>query len=419
MPSAWPSINCAGGARIRAVGLATMAATLLDIDASGQPTTPVYTYADSRDPRAVATGTPLHPAYWPVRLTWLRRERPEEWARTRTWVSFCDYLLRQFGIVAAPQTSRSLASWTGLLDRQTGQWHAPLLAALNVDPARLPRIQPMGELVGTLAGPWRERWPALAEAPWYLPLGDGGATNLGCGALDADQLCVTVGTSGAVRLLLPAQPAQLPGGLWSYWATDRQALLGGSLTEGGGAVRWLMELLHATGRRGSDSLLTAPPDSHGLTVLPLFAGERSPGWSLGRRGVIVGLTLATRPSELVQALVEAITYRLTRIAARLAETARPRRAIATGRALLLSGRWLQLLADSLNLPVQPSLEPEAAARGVALALLQNLGLIQHPAERPAALGEPYLPDPGRHALYQRAAERQQRLYDRLTDWAGG
>jgi gluconokinase len=81
-------LAASGGAagRIAAVGLDTLAATLVGVEASGRPATPIYTYADSRSPEdALAlrgdmddeavlqrTGCPLHTAYWPARLRWLR-----------------------------------------------------------------------------------------------------------------------------------------------------------------------------------------------------------------------------------------------------------------------------------------------------------------------------------------------------------
>ena len=56
------------------------------------------------------------------------------------------------------------------------------------------------------------------------------------------------------------------------------------------------------------------PDAHGLTVLPFWAGERSPGWSTEARGAILGLTQRTQPIEILRAAMEAIAYRFALIA---------------------------------------------------------------------------------------------------------
>jgi gluconokinase len=96
------------------------------------------------------------------------------------------------------------------------------------------------------------RWPELAAARIFLPLGDGACANLGsdCGlvsrsggqgglSVGADsplprRVTVTVGTSAAVRVVLPAPPERVPLGLWCYRIDEARVLLGGALTDGGG-----------------------------------------------------------------------------------------------------------------------------------------------------------------------------------------
>ena len=56
---------------------------------------------------------------------------------------------------------------------------------------------------GTFAG---DRWPELGGGGVrvFLGLGDGAAANLGSKCVDASRLCVTVGTSAALRVVLPS-----------------------------------------------------------------------------------------------------------------------------------------------------------------------------------------------------------------------
>ena len=56
------------------------------------------------------------------------------------------------------------------------------------------------------------------------------------------------------------------------------------------------------------------PAAHGLTVLPFLAGERSPGWKGHARAAIVGLSLHTRPIEILRASLESVAYRFAKIA---------------------------------------------------------------------------------------------------------
>ncbi len=58
----------------------------------------------------------------------------------------------------------------------------------------------------------------------------------------------------------------------------------------------------------------AQPDSHGLTVLPFFAGERSTGYHENAEGAILGLTHQTPTAvEIVHAAMEAVAFRFAEI----------------------------------------------------------------------------------------------------------
>jgi gluconokinase len=69
-----------------------------------------------------------------------------------------------------------------------------------------------------------------------------------------------------------------------------------------------------------------------------------------------------------------------------------------------------MLADVLGRPVTASGEPEASSRGAALLVLQALGLAD-PQKNPARMGQTYTPDMRRHAVYRRAMQRQQEMYE--------
>src|SRR5260370_4239019 len=87
--------RCLAGAGVRAgdvaaVGVSVFWHSLLALDGDGRPLTPVITWADTRsaaaalelrrehDERAIhaRTGPPLHSAFFPAKLRWLRRAPP-------------------------------------------------------------------------------------------------------------------------------------------------------------------------------------------------------------------------------------------------------------------------------------------------------------------------------------------------------
>ena len=66
------------------------------------------------------TGARLHASYWPAKLRWLAKTRPEVFARTAQWLSFGEYLHRK--VLGRSVCSLSMASGTGLLVTHERAW---------------------------------------------------------------------------------------------------------------------------------------------------------------------------------------------------------------------------------------------------------------------------------------------------------
>ena len=159
---------------------------------------------------------------------------------------------------------------------------------------------------------------------------------------------------------------------------------------------------------------TLEPDAHGLTVLPFFAGERSPGYHGEARATVAGWNLHTAPAEIVRACFEGIAYRLAAIYELVrAAIPAPGELIASGAALLNSPAWVQILADVLGQPVTVSGEADASARGAALLALEALGASRAAAVAAPAFGQTFFPNAAHHEIYLRARARQEQLYSTL------
>jgi gluconokinase len=156
-------------------------------------------------------------------------------------------------------------------------------------------------------------------------------------------------------------------------------------------------------------LAEATPDAHGLTVLPMWAGERSPGWRAEAVGTLHGLRPSTTPTDIVQALMESVALRL----AQVAEDVGVSGAVwAGGGALTASPAWAHIVCNALNQPLQWVDAPEVSARGVALWMWRALDGID-PAAHPPHLRATLTPNPEAVARLASARGRQRRLYDAL------
>lgn len=414
--------------QIAAVAPTTLASSLVGLDAAGRPLTPLRTYADTRAaPDAAAlrerldeaaihqrTGCMLRAGYWPAQLSAIRRTQPALWRAVAHWATLGEYLERQ--LFGQARVSLSAAAWTGLLDRRKLRWDEQLLAALDLALGQLAPLVDLDEPLTGLSEPYARRWPALRKVAWLPAIGDGAAASIGSGCTTPQRMALTVGTSGALRLVGPP-PEHVPPGLWCYRVDRQTALLGGATSEGGNLYAWLYRILRLDEPAATEAALAAyPPDGHGLTVLPFVAGERSPGWAGNVPASFHGLTLATTPIAMLRAGLEAVAYRFALIEQRLCGRSDcNHRLIASGRALRGSPAWMQIIADVLGRPLVASGEAETTSRGTALLALRSLGVLKKLDDLPAHDGHLYAPDPARRATYQAAMDRQAWLYERLIE----
>lgn len=389
--------------------------SFLGVDTSGQPTTPVMHLLDTRatpqvawlkkrlDERSVhaRVGCVFHASYWPARLLWLAENRPDACARTSRWISFGQYLAEH--LLKSQIESTSMMSASGLWDSNRNDYDPELIDVMPIQRSQL-------------ADPASMDRPAEYDGvPWYPAIGDGAANNVGAGCVTSDRFALMVGTTGAMRNALEAPSVAINWGLWCYRIDRKRFVLGGALSDGGKVFEWMTERLAGLshGAELERELAAMKPGEHGLTFLPLFAGERSPNWNASARATIAGIGLHTRPIDLLRASLEAVALRFRLIYDLLVDrVGEPREVIATGGALLKSRAWTQMMADALGRPVVGCLESETSSRGAAMLALESLG-VRPLASFETASGEQFLPRPEAAPAYAAMLAHQKDLYGKL------
>nr|WP_242402996.1 gluconokinase [Deinococcus deserti] len=399
-----------GSRSVLAVAMTSIASSLVALDARGEPVGPVLSYADTRsagEVRAVETltsreetGCPAFSAYWPAQVRWWQGAHPE--LPAEHFCSVPDFLLMRW--TGELVTSYSLASWTGLLDRETLDWNMRALSTAGLSAAQLPRLGDHDTRL-TLQSRWTDRWPKLAGVPFHPGVADGATANVGSGALTPGRPAITIGSTSAVRLAVQGAPPPIPSGLWSYRIDRNTHLLGGALTEGGNLYSWLQSTLRLD-RRLDEELLGMAPGAHGLTFVPSLGGTRSPDYDPHARGTLHGLSYATTPAQITRAAMEGVACRLANVAWRL-PVSDDALFVASGRALLASRAWPQMLADALGRPLLlEDIRAGASARGAALLALRAQGVEISTDPVAQRVVEPV---PAHHEVYRTMCARMDRL----------
>jgi gluconokinase len=417
------------GLKPDAVAVDTFWHSILGVAADGTPVTPVLHPFDSRSAAAARelakridnatqhrrTGCMLHPSYPPAKLIWLKETQQEVFQKAARWMTFGEYLfLELFGVASC---STSMASASGLWNQNAGDYDREMIEALPITRDQLASPEQMDEPQRKLQGAFRQRWPELDGIPWFPALGDGACDNVGSGCGTRDRFALMVGTSGAMRACVETNAIEIPPGLFCYRVDRRRFVLGGALSNGGEVFAWMRRTLQLPGANEIEKQLAGlPPGQHGLTIVPLFAGERSPGWRADAHAAIAGLGAGTSPLEILHAALESVALTFRDVYELMEPSlGAPKEVIASGGALLHSRVWTQMMADTLCHTVIQCLEPEATSRGAALMALERIGAIPSINDPAPKLGARITPDASKQELYQAALERQRRLYRKLFE----
>jgi gluconokinase len=378
------------GPPIAAVAISCFWHGLMFSDRDGRPRGPFSTWQDPAPAGAVRalrdrvdptdyhrrTGCFLHPSYPFARLD------PEEVAklpRDSTVLGPGDWLVLCW--LGESVTSPSMVSGTGLARVGGRAYDDEVLALARLDVDRLPAIS-TGPVSG-LEGDWAERWPALASVPWFLPVGDGVTETVGSGCTVGTRGALKLGTSAAARILVDPIP-EPPDELFTYAAASSVGLVGGALSNAGNIIAWAKKTLGIDDDAVAEAM-SRPYGSHGLTVDPSFAGERSLRWPTDATGHIEGLSFRTTAIDVLQGLLEAVTDNLVAVVEALEKWhGGAVDLVASGGVVEAHAAWVARICDRLDRVVYRAPVAETGVRGAALLALADMG-VSVPA---TPLGEP-------------------------------
>jgi len=376
---------------VAAVGVSTFWHSMLGLDRTERPVTPILTWADGRCREEAAalrrrvdevayhrrTGCMLRASFWPARLRWWMRAHPEAAPHVARWISPAEWLqLRWCGKASA---SFSMASGTGLFQIDAPRWDA---AALRLSGVRASHLSGVSDEPGTLLPSVAKRFPLLAKASIFPGIGDGAASNLGSGATQPGIAALNFGTSAALRVVVETDSEfRAPTGLFHYRIDAARTLAGGAISNAGSARAWCLANLRLPEDPVELERLAASraPMSHGLCTLPFLLPERAPSWNEHLSGMFTGLRQHHDAADLYLAVCEASYQRLAMIHDRLREATGAGMRIIAGGGLQKSPALLQRLCDALGAPLYPNAESETSLRGAAVFVLERLGC--HPPPR--------------------------------------
>lgn len=291
-------------------------------------------------------------------------------------------------------------------DMRTDSWAQDRLAQCNIPASFLPEVLPGGTPIGAIN-------KAVAQElglPNNLLIVTGGH-DLNCAALGAGvnrlgMACLISGTYE--NMLIPtlgyATASLLRRGfsLTPHFGEMKRSIYAICPT-GNAVLNWARETVHLPIEE-AERQITGKVMPSDVIALPYLSGAML-HYANGRqlRGALLGLTLATKPADILQAFMESIAYDHVATFSQLREEGvyiDKLRATGGG---TRSRWWTQLKADLIGLPIEVADEEEPGAFGAALLAGIGAGVfasVDETAAVSSGASRVYEPEPGRAALHK-------------------
>jgi gluconokinase len=364
------------------------------------------------------TGCPLHPLYYPARLLWFAEEAPDQFHSTIRYISIKEFVLAE--LYGEYRIDRSIASGTGLMNNATLDWDEELLHEIGINRSQLSSIVDTGYCLKGLRAEYAGRMGISPDTPAVIGAADGPLAHLGSAGVDASRMSLTVGTSAALRKMVPGPMLPPDCEAWCYYLAEGLWLQGGVVHDAGNVLQWFSEQVFET-EGGVEKMYVAldralrhiPPGSDGLFFLPFMSGQRSPFFNPRARTAMVGMSFTHGKEHMLRAIVEGISSRIYSVCSILDPGGAVELVVTGG--ILQSESWLRITADYLGRRLNRAGVRLASAWGATLIALHALGISDSlmALEGLVAPGEPVDYDEARHRAYRSIQLEYEELYRRI------
>lgn len=434
-------------AAVRRLGVCSQYSSIVPVDAHLEPLDDLKLYLDHRgtdESWAIMASHPEAFEVWVERhgvppigsglslghLLWFQHHRPEVHAATAAYLEPMDFVTARIcGRICATQGTMFAAQLCD--NRRLGvvDYDPDLVAMSGVDPTKLPPLVAPDAVVGEVRPALASAWGLSAGVEVVAAMNDSHAGAFATGSWRGTGGGLVVGTTAVLLDHLDHAGADLsrevvsvPGPLtdtWLVWAENGLA---------GRAVAHVLDEFvypddalgaHRTGDHFAaldEALASVPAGSDGVLFGPWLAGSMAPAASTAMRGAFVNLGLDTTREHLVRAAVEGTAHNARWLLDAVeALCGRPMDHVVLGGGAARSAAWTQVVADVLDRPVRPLLDPSVAV-AAAVANVARLGpsLAADDPEGTVVRTAPQVdPDPRNRATYDAAQHRFVAAFEAL------
>lgn len=301
-------------------------------------------------------------------------------------------------------TDVSNASRTMLLNIHTVQWDEDILRDLNIPLAMLPEVRSSSEVYGHTQ---------LLGDGFSIPIagaaGDQQAALFGQGCFVEGMAKNTYGTGCFVLKQTGEKPVMSLNGLITTiaWKLNGKVYyaLEGSVFNAGTVIQWLRDGLGIIGDAAeTEAIALSVEHTEGVYFVPAFTGLGTPYWEPDARGMITGLTRASKRAHIVRAALESIAFQSQDVLQIMeAESGIHLRELRVDGGAVRNEFLMQFQADLLGVTVTRPKVIETTALGAAFLAGLAVGVWQDVSELEQLKGFDRAYEPGMDEVKREAA----------------
>jgi gluconokinase len=419
------------GDELLTIGFSSAMHSLICVDSKGEPLSKAIIWADGRSNEQAEklmqgegmkfyerTGMPIHPMSPLSKLLWMKETGYDPYRKAAFFMSIKEFVILKW--FDQRVVDYSMASATGLFNRQTFQWDEEAMTFVNIQKDQLSKIAPPTEKLTGIKKDVSKEMGISNSTPFVMGAADGQLANLGIGAILPGEVAVTVGTSGAIRQFAKNAQVDKQHETFCYAFTEDYSIIGGPTNNGGIALQWLKELLN---HQGSFDELTkeaerVSPGAEGILFHPYINGERAPLWNQRAKGNFFGVTITHKKEHFVRAVLEGITFNLYQIGKALERVAGEPEKLFVNGGLARSSLWLQMVADVFGKEVYVPESHHSAAWGAAWTALVSIGKVDsfEDIKKNVPMGSVVKPNEENHQIYLKVYEKYNKVANDLSEY---
>ncbi|MCR4704636.1 MAG: xylulokinase [Lachnospiraceae bacterium] len=350
------------------------------------------------------------------KILWMKENEPELFEKIARIMLPKDYLA--YRLTGAFCTDYSDASGMLLLDVENKCWSEEMIGLCGIKREMLPDLYESYEKVGVLKPEIASEIGLSDHVIVAAGAGDNAAAAVGTGTVGEGMCNISLGTSGTIFISSESFAVDRNNALHAFAHADGFYHLMACMLSAASCNKWWLEDILGTDAYAKEQEGIETLGENHVYYLPYLMGERSPLNDPDARSAFIGMTMDTTRKELMQAVLEGVTFALrdSLEVARSLGIKVERSKICGGGAK--SPLWKKMIANILNLTLDVPAVEEGPSMGGAMLAMVACGAYKNVSEAAKAIVKVTShvePDPALVEKYNARYETFKKLYPALKD----